>query len=128
MAARPGVELEFQRLHGMGEALYAAAVERYGALPLRVYAPVGDHEDLLPYLVRRLLENGANTSLRPRPAGRDAPPAKRWCAIRSRRSRPRPGAASAHPAARRHLWRPQNSPGSTCPIAAERERLAAVAA
>ncbi len=46
----------------MGEALYAAAEDRYGDFPLRVYAPVGGHEDLLPYLVRRLLENGANTS------------------------------------------------------------------
>ena len=54
--------IEFQRLHGMGEALYAAARQRYGAFPLRVYAPVGGHEALLPYLVRRLLENGANTS------------------------------------------------------------------
>ncbi len=50
---------EFQRLHGMGEALYAALDP---PLPVRVYAPVGTHEDLLPYLVRRLLENGANTS------------------------------------------------------------------
>ncbi|MDZ4776364.1 MAG: bifunctional proline dehydrogenase/L-glutamate gamma-semialdehyde dehydrogenase PutA [Alphaproteobacteria bacterium] len=50
---------EFQRLHGMGEALYTAAEF---AAPVRVYAPVGGHEDLLPYLVRRLLENGANTS------------------------------------------------------------------
>lgn len=50
---------EFQRLHGMGEALYGAA----GAgRKVRVYAPVGAHRDLLPYLVRRLLENGANTS------------------------------------------------------------------
>ena len=55
---------EFQRLHGMGEELYAAAradPELVG-VPCRVYAPVGSHEDLLPYLVRRLLENGANTS------------------------------------------------------------------
>ena len=52
---------EFQRLHGMGEALYTAV--RGGVpVPCRVYAPVGSHEDLLPYLVRRLLENGANTS------------------------------------------------------------------
>ena len=50
---------EFQRLHGMGEALYAALDH---PVPVRVYAPVGGHEDLLPYLVRRLLENGANTS------------------------------------------------------------------
>ncbi len=62
MATQAGLSPEFQRLHGMGEALYAGAHERYGAFPLRVYAPVGSHEDLLPYLVRRLLENGANTS------------------------------------------------------------------
>jgi RHH-type proline utilization regulon transcriptional repressor/proline dehydrogenase/delta 1-pyrroline-5-carboxylate dehydrogenase len=62
MARQAGLSPEFQRLHGMGEALYAGANDRYGAFPLRVYAPVGSHEDLLPYLVRRLLENGANTS------------------------------------------------------------------
>ncbi|MGZ6040214.1 MAG: bifunctional proline dehydrogenase/L-glutamate gamma-semialdehyde dehydrogenase PutA [Phenylobacterium sp.] len=62
MARQSGLSPEFQRLHGMGEALYAGARERYGDFPLRVYAPVGSHEDLLPYLVRRLLENGANTS------------------------------------------------------------------
>jgi RHH-type proline utilization regulon transcriptional repressor/proline dehydrogenase/delta 1-pyrroline-5-carboxylate dehydrogenase len=62
MASQMSLSLEFQRLHGMGEALYAAATDRYGSFPLRVYAPVGSHEDLLPYLVRRLLENGANTS------------------------------------------------------------------
>ncbi len=65
---------EFQRLHGMGEALYEAVTEEtgYGA-PCRVYAPVGTHEDLLPYLVRRLLENGANTSFVNRLADDDAP-------------------------------------------------------
>jgi RHH-type transcriptional regulator, proline utilization regulon repressor / proline dehydrogenase / delta 1-pyrroline-5-carboxylate dehydrogenase len=54
---------EFQRLHGMGEELYGEVVgkDKLG-LNCRVYAPVGSHEDLLPYLVRRLLENGANTS------------------------------------------------------------------
>ncbi len=58
-----GSAYEFQRLHGMGEALYAAARAQLAALPaVRVYAPVGTHEDLLPYLVRRLLENGANSS------------------------------------------------------------------
>jgi RHH-type proline utilization regulon transcriptional repressor/proline dehydrogenase/delta 1-pyrroline-5-carboxylate dehydrogenase len=62
MASQAGVDPEFQRLHGMGEALYAGAAARYGGLKLRVYAPVGGHEELLPYLVRRLLENGANTS------------------------------------------------------------------
>lgn len=54
---------EFQRLHGMGEELYSEVVdEDKFNRPCRVYAPVGSHEDLLPYLVRRLLENGANTS------------------------------------------------------------------
>ncbi len=58
-----GRPFEFQRLHGMGADLYAEVVgERNLNAPCRVYAPVGSHEDLLPYLVRRLLENGANTS------------------------------------------------------------------
>src|SRR5204863_10223536 len=50
-------------LHGMGQALYdqVTGEDKLG-LPCRVYAPVGSHEDLLAYLVRRLLENGANTS------------------------------------------------------------------
>ena len=56
-------DYEFQRLHGMGEALYEQVVgEDKLNRPCRVYAPVGSHEDLLAYLVRRLLENGANTS------------------------------------------------------------------
>jgi RHH-type proline utilization regulon transcriptional repressor/proline dehydrogenase/delta 1-pyrroline-5-carboxylate dehydrogenase len=56
-------EFEFQRLHGMGEELYAAVLaDPQLEVQCRVYAPVGSHEDLLPYLVRRLLENGANTS------------------------------------------------------------------
>lgn len=55
-------DFEFQRLHGMGETLYEVAGEIYKDIRVRVYAPVGKHEDLLPYLVRRLLENGANTS------------------------------------------------------------------
>ncbi|MDI3469154.1 MAG: Proline dehydrogenase / Delta-1-pyrroline-5-carboxylate dehydrogenase [Pseudolabrys sp.] len=53
---------EFQRLHGMGEALYKALRQKYPAAPCRIYAPVGGHADLLAYLVRRLLENGANSS------------------------------------------------------------------
>jgi RHH-type transcriptional regulator, proline utilization regulon repressor / proline dehydrogenase / delta 1-pyrroline-5-carboxylate dehydrogenase len=53
---------EFQRLHGMGEALYARLSEGFPALAYRTYAPVGSHRDLLAYLVRRLLENGANSS------------------------------------------------------------------
>jgi RHH-type proline utilization regulon transcriptional repressor/proline dehydrogenase/delta 1-pyrroline-5-carboxylate dehydrogenase len=53
---------EFQRLHGMGEALYAQLEKDHPALACRTYAPVGSHRDLLAYLVRRLLENGANSS------------------------------------------------------------------
>jgi RHH-type proline utilization regulon transcriptional repressor/proline dehydrogenase/delta 1-pyrroline-5-carboxylate dehydrogenase len=56
-----GRAFEFQRLHGMGTDLYGEVIADSG-VPCRVYAPVGSHEDLLPYLVRRLLENGANTS------------------------------------------------------------------
>jgi RHH-type proline utilization regulon transcriptional repressor/proline dehydrogenase/delta 1-pyrroline-5-carboxylate dehydrogenase len=53
---------EFQRLHGMGEDLYDGLRERYPAAVCRIYAPVGAHANLLAYLVRRLLENGANSS------------------------------------------------------------------
>jgi RHH-type proline utilization regulon transcriptional repressor/proline dehydrogenase/delta 1-pyrroline-5-carboxylate dehydrogenase len=61
--APPGARFEFQRLHGMGRLLYAEAAKQIEHFPgVRVYAPVGEHKDLLAYLVRRLLENGANTS------------------------------------------------------------------
>src|SRR4051794_26941187 len=53
---------EFQRLHGMGEVLYDALLAEVPGAACRVYAPVGSHRDLLAYLVRRLLENGANSS------------------------------------------------------------------
>jgi RHH-type proline utilization regulon transcriptional repressor/proline dehydrogenase/delta 1-pyrroline-5-carboxylate dehydrogenase len=64
LALRPtGAGLEFQRLHGMGRLLYDEAQRSVPEFPpVRVYAPVGQHVDLLAYLVRRLLENGANTS------------------------------------------------------------------
>ncbi len=56
-------DFEFQRLHGMGQELYDEIIDpdKYDR-PCRVYAPIGSHEDLLPYLVRRLLENGSNSS------------------------------------------------------------------
>nr|WP_206064311.1 bifunctional proline dehydrogenase/L-glutamate gamma-semialdehyde dehydrogenase PutA [Oleiagrimonas sp. C23AA] len=58
-----GRPYEYQRLHGMGSDLYNEVIgEKHLNIPCRVYAPVGSHEELLPYLVRRLLENGANTS------------------------------------------------------------------
>jgi len=69
-----GRPFEFQRLHGMGSDLYAEVIGRNSFnVPCRVYAPVGTHEDLLPYLVRRLLENGANTSFVNRVVDEDVP-------------------------------------------------------
>jgi RHH-type transcriptional regulator, proline utilization regulon repressor / proline dehydrogenase / delta 1-pyrroline-5-carboxylate dehydrogenase len=65
-------DFEFQRLHGMGETLYAALAETSDA-PVRVYAPVGPHRDLLAYLVRRLIENGANSSFVARAADPQTP-------------------------------------------------------
>ncbi len=63
MARARGVDdYEFQCLHGMGEPLYDNVVAGIEHRPCRIYAPVGTHETLLPYLVRRLLENGANSS------------------------------------------------------------------
>ncbi|HEY9239370.1 MAG TPA: proline dehydrogenase family protein, partial [Burkholderiaceae bacterium] len=61
MAQAAGAAYEMQRLHGMGEGVYRE-VMRDAGIPVRVYAPVGEHRDLLAYLVRRLLENGANSS------------------------------------------------------------------
>ena len=67
-------DYEFQRLHGMGEELYAEVIDPEKLnRACRVYAPVGSHEDLLPYLVRRLLENGANTSFVNRIIDEDIP-------------------------------------------------------
>jgi RHH-type transcriptional regulator, proline utilization regulon repressor / proline dehydrogenase / delta 1-pyrroline-5-carboxylate dehydrogenase len=70
----PNHPYEFQKLHGMGDDLYAEVIpaDRLG-VPCRVYAPVGSHEDLLPYLVRRLLENGANSSFVNRITDEDIP-------------------------------------------------------
>ena len=68
---------EFQRLHGMGQDLHDEVVSPNALdTPCRVYAPVGSHEDLLPYLVRRLLENGANSSFVNRITDPDVPPAE----------------------------------------------------
>ncbi|UCH16792.1 MAG: bifunctional proline dehydrogenase/L-glutamate gamma-semialdehyde dehydrogenase PutA [Burkholderiales bacterium] len=61
MARGSGAAFEFQRLHGMAEGVYREVLADLD-VPLRIYAPVGEHRDLLAYLVRRLLENGANSS------------------------------------------------------------------
>ncbi len=62
MARAAGAPFELQRLHGMGESVYREVMRSEPGLSLRTYAPVGEHRDLLAYLVRRLLENGANSS------------------------------------------------------------------
>jgi RHH-type proline utilization regulon transcriptional repressor/proline dehydrogenase/delta 1-pyrroline-5-carboxylate dehydrogenase len=74
-ALAAGREFEFQRLHGMGEDIYEALAEEEGDRPtrVRIYAPVGGHKDLLAYLVRRLLENGANSSFVNRMADAEVP-------------------------------------------------------
>ncbi|KAA5596273.1 bifunctional proline dehydrogenase/L-glutamate gamma-semialdehyde dehydrogenase PutA [Blastochloris sulfoviridis] len=90
-----GVEgYEFQRLHGMGEAMYAALKARHPKAAVRVYAPVGGHVDLLAYLVRRLLENGANSSFVSRAADPEVPVAdllvrpQRWIGSAARARHP----------------------------------------
>ncbi|MEM1237058.1 MAG: bifunctional proline dehydrogenase/L-glutamate gamma-semialdehyde dehydrogenase PutA, partial [Pseudomonadota bacterium] len=71
--APEGAEFEFQRLHGMGESLHARVMDAHGTR-CRIYAPVGAHRDLLAYLVRRLLENGANSSFVNQIVDEDVPP------------------------------------------------------
>jgi RHH-type transcriptional regulator, proline utilization regulon repressor / proline dehydrogenase / delta 1-pyrroline-5-carboxylate dehydrogenase len=108
-----GVEgFEFQRLHGMGEALYEALLTELPDAACRVYAPVGGHRDLLAYLVRRLLENGANSSFVSVAADRSVP-------IEEILRRPQSAIANARDARNkkiplpRNLYRPerQNSAG-----------------
>ena len=73
LAMADGETFEFQRLHGMGEALYEV-IRAEEDVPCRIYAPVGAHEDLLAYLVRRLLENGANSSFANQLVDHSVPP------------------------------------------------------
>jgi RHH-type transcriptional regulator, proline utilization regulon repressor / proline dehydrogenase / delta 1-pyrroline-5-carboxylate dehydrogenase len=74
MARAANAKFEFQRLHGMGEGVFREVLASNPTLPLRIYAPVGEHRDLLAYLVRRLLENGANSSFVHQLADDDVPP------------------------------------------------------
>ncbi len=94
---------EFQRLHGMGDVLYDALLADVPGAACRVYAPVGSHRDLLAYLVRRLLENGANSSFVAAAADPNGPDRKylETAAGLDRRRRARP--SSAYPAAARPL-------------------------
>jgi len=128
MATRSGAPYELQRLHGMGASLYTAAGERLGAARVRVYAPVGAHEDLLPYLVRRLLENGANTSFARALLDERAPP--------STVAADPIAAVEAHPDRHSRIPKPadiygparRNSAGLDLTQASERGRLAAAVA
>ena len=90
---------EFQRLHGMGEVLYETLREEFPNAAVRIYAPVGGHRDLLAYLVRRLLENGANSSFVAVAADPSVPIATLLKRPQSWISDRGAGAASAHPAA-----------------------------
>ena len=74
-SGRPSEGYEFQRLHGMGEQLHEVLRRKHGTTT-RIYAPVGAHKDLLAYLVRRLLENGANGSFVYQIADKDIPAAR----------------------------------------------------
>ena len=118
-----GVTIEHQRLHGMGEALYDAAGETFGPLTLRTYAPVGAHEDLLPYLVRRLLENGANTSFVHLLLDDDTPP-EQVAADPITRVEMQPGPHPRIPLPRDMYDDRLNSLGVDLSVTAEREKLA----
>lgn len=120
---------EFQRLHGMGEALYEE-VSAPGKLrhPCRIYAPVGEHEDLLSYLVRRLLENGANTSFVNRLADDEAPVAQivRDPVEAAERERAAPASVKPLPRPRDIFW-PERKNSSGVALTDRTERAALIA-
>lgn len=124
LAAHKGVtDYEFQRLHGMGDALYDLIVADD---PVRIYAPVGAHKDLLPYLVRRLLENGANSSFVHRLVDADTPINE---LIKSPRAVVEANAQARNPVIAKpaELFAPQrkNSRGHNIFVARERDPLLA---
>ena len=94
LARKRGAAFELQRLHGMGEGVYREVLKD-GSVPCRVYAPVGEHRDLLAYLVRRLLENGANSSFVHQLAD-EAVSAEALLASPRRRDRRRPRCGARH--------------------------------
>ncbi|MEE7447981.1 trifunctional transcriptional regulator/proline dehydrogenase/L-glutamate gamma-semialdehyde dehydrogenase [Methylobacterium radiotolerans] len=114
-------QYEFQCLHGMGEPLYEVVVA--GEIlrrPCRVYAPVGTHETLLAYLVRRLLENGANTSFVNRVADEDVPVAALVTdPVFAVVSMPDPGAPHPGIAAPRDLYGPDRASAAGLDLADE---------
>ncbi len=122
-----GVEgYEFQRLHGMGEALYAALITELPQAVCRVYAPVGGHRDLLAYLVRRLLENGANSSFVSVAADKSVPIADILRRPQSRIGGPRDARNPKIPLPR-DLYRPQRRNSASVEFG-ERKSLDAIVA
>jgi RHH-type proline utilization regulon transcriptional repressor/proline dehydrogenase/delta 1-pyrroline-5-carboxylate dehydrogenase len=126
-------DFEFQRLHGMGDGLFEDLVRNQGH-HCRIYAPVGGHRDLLAYLVRRLLENGANTSFVHQIADDDTPEEELLADPAARVAR---SGGQPHPAIRRPhaLYAHEaatggrvNSPGIDLADAPTLEALAATAA
>jgi RHH-type proline utilization regulon transcriptional repressor/proline dehydrogenase/delta 1-pyrroline-5-carboxylate dehydrogenase len=120
-----GKVYEFQRLHGMGDALYDTLMAE-SQHPVRIYAPVGMHQDLLPYLVRRLLENGANSSFVHRLVDAQTPVEQ---LVESPLDRVRGRAQHGHPKIPlpAHIFGGQrlNSQGANLNIQGEREALMA---
>lgn len=96
---------EFQRLHGMGEELFDALLSERTDVACRIYAPVGPHRDLLAYLVRRLIENGANSSFVARAADPATPESELLAAPRDVVARPE-NARHAHLPLPADLYRP----------------------
>lgn len=123
MARARGAAFELQRLHGMGEGVYREVL-RDPAVTCRVYAPVGAHRDLLAYLVRRLLENGANSSFVHQLADVQVPVADLLqsplaaAEVSVQIDSPLPAPAALYGAAR------ANSAGLDLSVAADRQRLA----
>lgn len=117
MAAHTGAPCELQRLHGMGEGVYRE-VQKNSPVRCRVYAPVGQHRDLLAYLVRRLLENGAHASF----VHQLADPALGLEALLRSPLQPAPGPAIALPAGLFGPGRP-NSQGLDLAVGTDRNTL-----
>ncbi|HXL99781.1 MAG TPA: bifunctional proline dehydrogenase/L-glutamate gamma-semialdehyde dehydrogenase PutA, partial [Rhizomicrobium sp.] len=121
-------DFEYQRLHGMGEQLHALYREMHHGGGTRIYAPVGSHEDLLAYLVRRLLENGANTSFVNRLADDEAPiddivadPVEQLAALKPRRNPRLPLPVDLLPDRKNSSGFIWADPVVTAPIAAQME-------
>ncbi len=125
MAQREGKPFELQRLHGMGEGIYREVLKD-PALRCRVYAPVGAHRDLLAYLVRRLLENGANSSFVHQLADEQVPVDELLASPVDQCAGEDPGGALVWP---EHLYGPArpNSRGLDLAVAAHRAPLLAAA-